>query len=290
MSPQPSEETPVLVITPPRGWVGLGLRELWHYRELFGFLVWRDIKVMYKQTALGAAWAILVPLTQMVIFAFIFGEVANLPTDGLPAPVFYYAALLPWTYFAQSVTMGSNSLVGSANLLTKIYFPRLILPASACIMNLVNFAIAFAILALLMAWHGLAPSGSALLLPLLLLMALVTALGASLFLAALNVKYRDVRFAVPFLVQVWMYLSVLLPFSALTPERFGAWRYLCGLNPMAGVIEGFRWCLFRTDEAFAARAEAPWPLIAIGAVSMAAIFALGLVYFRRTERMFADIV
>lgn len=295
----PSEEfDSVQIIEPPRGWIAIDWGEIWHYRELFGFLVWRDIKVKYKQTLLGAAWAILVPFFQMVIFSFIFGTVANLASDGLPRPIFYFAALLPWTYFSTSLTMSSNSLVGSANLLTKIYFPRLIVPASPCIAGLVDFAIAFLILILMMFYYQILPAVTTVLLPLLLLIAFGTALGVGLIFSALNVKYRDIRYVIPVLVQMWMYCTVILPFSAM-PERLGAWRYLYGLNPMAGVVEGFRWCMLHprmsvektvNNVMVQVPVEAPWALLGIGIPIMLLMLIFGLYYFRRMERQFADIV
>jgi lipopolysaccharide transport system permease protein len=286
------------VIEPPRGWSHIGLGEVWRFRELFGFMVWRDVKVKYKQTLLGAAWAILVPLMQMLIFSLIFGRLAGMPSDGLPSSLFYFAGLLPWTYFATALAMSSNSLVGNSQLLTKVYFPRLIVPASPCIAGLLDFAIAFLILVVMMIYYRVMFPLASLLLPLLVLMALGTALAAGLFLSALNVKYRDIRYVIPFLVQMWMYCTVILPFSAI-PERFGLWRYLYGLNPMAGVVEGFRWCLLHphmsvekivSGETVKLPVEAPWILIAIGLAVLAVMLGGGLYYFKRMERQFADVV
>lgn len=299
LSPTAGARVPVTVIAPPRGWARLDFGELWEFRELFGFLVWRDIKVMYKQTLLGAAWAILVPFTQMVVFTLIFGQLAGLASDGLPGPLFYYAGLLPWTYFSQSLTMASASLVGGQALLTKVYFPRLIIPASACVTPMINFAIAFVILVVMMLWYRVVPSAAALLLPALLLMAFATALGVGLFLSALNVKYRDVKYTVPFLVQIWMYITVILPFSEF--EALGPWRWLYGLNPMGSVVEAFRWCLFHAHPGFGverategaavlAPVAAPWPLLLISLPVTLALLAGGLYYFRRMENQFADIV
>ncbi len=288
----------VQVITPPQGWISIDLGELWRYRDLFWFLVWRDILVKYKQTLLGAVWAILVPFLQMLIFSVIFGQIANLSSDGLPKPIFYYAALLPWTYFATALTMGSNSLVGSSNLLTKIYFPRLMMPCSPCIAGLVDFAIAFVILLLMMIYYRMMPPSAVLLLPFLILVAFGTALGVAMILSALNVKYRDIRYVIPFLVQMWMYCTVIIPFSSI-PERFGLWRYLYGLNPMAGVVEGFRWCLLHpwmfneklvNGETVQVPVDAPWLLLGIGLPVMVLILMAGLSYFKRMERQFADIV
>lgn len=238
----PTFSHPVTVIQPSRGWVSIDLAELRRYRDLFFFMVWRDVKIKYKQALLGFAWAVLVPFSQMVIFSLIFGRLANLSSDGLPRPIYYYAALLPWTYFATALTMSSNSLVSGANFLTKIYFPRLIIPVSPCVAGLVDFAIAFVVLLGLMWWLGVTPAMSALLLPLLMVMAFSTALGFGLVLSALNVKYRDIRYVIPFMIQIWMYATVIVPFSSV-PKDLGPTRYLYGLNPMAGVVEGFRWCL-----------------------------------------------
>jgi len=288
----------VQVIEPPRGWSHIGLGEVWRFRELFGFMVWRDVKVKYKQTLLGAAWAILVPLMQMLIFSLIFGRLAGMPSDGLPSSLFYFAGLLPWTYFATALAMSSNSLVGNSQLLTKVYFPRLIVPASPCIAGLLDFAIAFLILVVMMIYYRVMFPLASLLLPLLVLMALGTALAAGLFLSALNVKYRDIRYVIPFLVQMWMYCTVILPFSAI-PDRFGLWRYLYGLNPMAGVVEGFRWCLLHphmsvekivSGETVKLPVEAPWILIVIGMAVLSVMLGCGLYYFKRMERQFADVV
>ncbi len=306
----------VQVIEPPRGWFHLDWAELWRYRELFFFMVWRDVKVKYKQTVLGAVWAVLVPLLQMIVFTFIFGRVAGLSSDGLPQPIFYYTALLPWTYLAGSLSMAGNSLVGNAQLLTKVYFPRIIVPTSPAVAGLVDFAIAFLILLVMMAWYGIVPAATALYLPLLLLVAVGTALGTGYIFSALNVKYRDIRYALPFLVQIWMYLTVIIPFSSI-PERLGPWRYLYGLNPMAGVIEGFRWCMLHPymsvektvsqhvplaapagpfklslllEQTASSGVEAPWRLLAMGVPVMLLILAVGTVYFRRVEKSFADVI
>ncbi len=320
----------IQVIEPPRGWAWVDWRELWRYRELLGFFVWRDIKVKYKQTLLGAAWAILVPFFQMVVFSLIFGGIAGLSTNGLPRPVFYFAGLLPWTYFATSLGMASQSMVQTGNILTKIYFPRLIVPTAPCIASLVDFMIAFVILIGMMLLYRIVPGTESLLLPLLLLIAFGTAAGASFFLSALNVKYRDVRYVVPFLIQVWMYCTVIIPFSSI-PERFGKWRYLYGLNPMAGVVEGFRWCLahqkmfiadkvktliegnvlpqtINPDQSISVEraldgtfhtylvntintpVDPPWLLIGIGVPVMLLMRAFGLYYFKRMESQFADVV
>jgi lipopolysaccharide transport system permease protein len=298
MTRSPLPAVPVTIIRPAAGWIALDLRELWEARELLAFLTWRDIKVKYSQALLGVAWAVLVPFGQMVVFSLIFGRLAGLPSDGLPSPIFYYAALLPWTYFATALTASSQSLVVNASMLSKVYFPRILMPAASCVAGLLDFVIAFAILILMMLFYRIPPAPTALLIPALMLIAFVTVLGVGLLFAALNVKYRDVRHVIPFIVQVWMFCSVILPFSRL-PEHLGAWRYLYGLNPMAGVIEGFRWCLLRhrmtvervvEGRTVTAPVEAPWLLILVGLPTAFGLLALGLYYFRRVEKRFADIV
>ncbi len=268
------------VIEPARGWVSLKLREVWASHELLYFLVWRDIKVRYKQTALGAAWAIIQPLLTMVVFSLFFGRLAKVPSDGIPYPLFSFTALVPWTFFATGLTMSSNSLVGSANLVQKVYFPRLIIPIATVLSGLVDFAIAMLVLFAMMAWYHVAPTWNVLWLPAFILLACVTALGVGLWLSAMNVKYRDVRFVVPFLAQLWMYATpVAYPSSLLPPP----WRALFGLNPMAGVIEGFRWALLGVN-------TQPGPMLIASSLAAIAILASGAFYFRRMERLFADII
>jgi lipopolysaccharide transport system permease protein len=233
---------PFLRIQPQKGWIKLNLSEMWQNRELLYFLSLRDITVKYKQTLLGLSWAILNPVLNTFIFTVIFGMVSKLPTDGLPQPVFYMSGLIIWKYFADALTGVSNSMVGASHLLTKIYFPRLFIPLSLCVAYLVDLLIAFVLLLLLMAYYHLIPPGAVFFLPLLVLIAMGTALGVGLFFAALNVRFRDVKMLVPFMIQIWMYATVIFPFSKL-PESLGNWRYLWGLNPMCGVVEGFRWCL-----------------------------------------------
>lgn len=282
---------PLTRIRPARGWIGLDFQELWQYRELFAFMVWRDIKIKYKQTFLGAGWAILVPFFNMLIFTLIFGRVAGLPSDGLPQPIFYYCALLPWTYFANSLAMAGNSLVGSSHLLTKIYFPRLIVPAGPCLAGLVDLAIAFLILIAMMIYYKIQLAASVVLLPLLVLCAFCTSLGTGLILSSLNVKYRDIKYIIPFLVQMWMYCTVIIPYSVIQ-KKLGAWHLLYGLNPMAGVVEGFRWSLLQRamESATGRDVTAPWYLISTSMVISVLLLAAGLVYFKRMEKMFADIV
>jgi lipopolysaccharide transport system permease protein len=271
---------PTIVIEPSRGWTGLKLRELWEYRDLLFFLAWRDISVRYKQTILGAAWAIIQPFFSMVVFSLFFGRLAQIPSDGVPYPIFSYAAMLPWTYFANAMTNSSNSLVGSANLLTKVYFPRLVIPLASVIPPAIDFAIAFVVLLGMMAFYGIAPTWHVLWLPAFLLLALITALGVGLWLSAMNVQYRDVRYAVPFLVQFWMFASPVTYPSSIVPE---AWRALYGLNPMAGVIEGFRWALLGTE-------TSPGPLITVSVGAALVLLVSGAYYFRRMEKTFADVV
>jgi lipopolysaccharide transport system permease protein len=273
-------EAPVVVIKPSRGWVSLGLRELWAYRELLYFLVWRDIKVRYKQTILGAAWAIIQPLFTMVIFSIFFGALAQIPSDGIPYPIFSYAALVPWTFFANGLRHSSASLVGSASLINKVYFPRLVIPISTVLAGIVDFLLAFAVLILMMWFYGSVPTLAILWLPLLLLLALVTALGVGLWLTAMNVQFRDIAYLVPFLVQAWMFATPIAYPSSLLSEP---WRTLYGINPMVGVVEGFRWALLGTD-------TAPGPVIFVSALVAVLILVSGLFYFRRMERSFADVV
>jgi len=271
---------PVSEIAPSRGWVALKLRELWAYRELLYFLVWRDIKVRYKQTALGAAWAIIQPFFTMVVFSVFFGSLAKMPSDGIPYPIFAFAALVPWTFFANGLTQASNSLVGNSALIKKVYFPRLAIPIAGVLSNLVDFALAFVVLLLMMVYFKLWPTVAILWLPLLLLLAFVTALGVGLWFSALNVEFRDVRYVVPFLTQFWMFATPVAYPSSLLHEP---WRTLYGINPMAGVVEGFRWALL-------GNANAPGPLIWASAAAALVILVSGAFYFRRMERTFADVV
>jgi lipopolysaccharide transport system permease protein len=269
-----------LVIRPVKGWVPLQPGEWWAYRELLYFLVWRNLKVRYKQTALGAAWAVIQPFMGMVVFSIFFGRLAAVPSDGLPYPLFSYAGLIPWTYFADALTRASTSLVDNERMLTKIYFPRLFIPLSVTLSGLVDLGIALILLIGMMGWYGLTPTGAVWTLPLFIFMAGLTSFSVSLWLSALNVQYRDVRYALSFLVQVWLFATPVAYPSSLVPER---WRALYGLNPMAGVVEGFRWALLGNT-----------PLSpSLVAVSLAAVIILclgGLYYFRRMEETFADVV
>jgi lipopolysaccharide transport system permease protein len=270
---------PVLRIRRSTGWAPLRLRELWEHRELLYFLVWRDLKVRYKQTALGAAWAVVQPIFTMVVFSVIFGRLAHLPSDGQPYPVFTYAALVPWTYFASALTQSSNSLVDQGRLITKVYFPRLLVPMAAVIAGLVDLAIAFVVLIGLVLYYGIVPTMSVLTIPLFVVLAAATTLGVGLWLSALNVRYRDVRHIIPFLVQSWLFATPVAYSSTLIPER---WRPLYGLNPMAGVVEGFRWALLGT--------RPPGPLLLVSLLTVAGLLVGGLFYFRRMESSFADVV
>ena len=268
------------VIRPSQGWVSLNLRELWEYRELLYFLTWRDIKVRYKQTILGAAWAIIQPFFTMVVFSLFFGRLAKIPSDNIPYPIFSYAALVPWTFFANGLTNSSNSLVGGANLIKKVYFPRLIIPVSSVVSGVLDFILAFIVLLGMMLYFNIVPTQNVLWLPPLLLLAFMTALGAGLWLTAMNVQFRDIRYAVPFLVQAWMYATPVVYPSSLLDEP---WRTLYGINPMVGVIEGFRWALLGTD-------TAPGPIIMVSTLVAVILLISGAYYFRRMEKAFADIV
>lgn len=260
--------------------MSLKLDELWEYRELLYFLCWRDIKVRYKQTALGAAWAIIQPFFTMVVFSLFFGRLAQIPSDGIPYPLFAYAALVPWSFFAHSLSSSSNSLVDSANLLRKVYFPRLAIPLATVLSGVIDFVIAFVVLLGMMLLYGRTPTANSLWLPLLLLLALTTALGVGLWLSALNVQYRDVRYTIPFLTQFWLFATPIAYPSSLLSEP---WRTLYGINPMVGVVEGFRWALLGT-------ATAPGPIILVSALAAVGLLVSGAYYFRRMEKHFADVV
>ncbi|MBA2454612.1 MAG: ABC transporter permease [Chloroflexia bacterium] len=271
---------PTIVIQPSSGWAALRLGEVWRYRELLYFLTWRDLKLRYKQTLIGAVWAVIQPFMTMVVFAVIFGRLVGVPSDGLPYPVFAYAALVPWTFFATSMTQAGMSLVRDSNLISKVYFPRLVSPTASVLSGVVDFGVAFSVLLGLMAWYGIVPGVAVLTIPFFLLLALLSSLGISLWLAALNVKYRDIRYTIPFLTQFWLYATPVAYPSSLIPEQ---WRLLYGLNPMAGVIEGFRWALLGT-------ANPPGAMIVVSASIVIAIFVGGLFFFRRMEREFADVI
>ena len=272
--------TPEIRIEPSKGWSPLRLRELWEYHELLYFLAWRDVKIRYKQTVFGAAWAIIQPFLTMVVFSLFFGKLAKMPSDGVPYPIFSFAALVPWTLFNYGLTQASNSLVGSSHLITKVYFPRLIIPIASLLSGVVDFLIAFGLLLAMMVFYGIIPTIHVLWVPALVLLTLTTALGVGLWLSALNVQYRDVRFTLGFLAQLWMFATPIAYPSSLLPER---WRTLYGLNPMAGVVEGFRWALLGT-------ATRPGPMIFASAAASLVLLITGAFYFRRMERNFADVV
>jgi lipopolysaccharide transport system permease protein len=265
---------------PPKGWDWPKFRELWEYRELLFFFAWRDIKVRYRQTVMGALWAIIQPLFTMMIFSLFFGRLANIPSDGVPYPIFTFTALVPWTFFANALAQASNSLVVNANMVKKIYFPRLALPIATVLAGVIDFALAFVVLLGIMFFYGLVPTINLIWLPLFALLALVTSLGVSLWLAAMNVQFRDVRYTIPFLTQAWLFVTPIAYPSSLLPEP---WRTVYGLNPMAGVVEGFRWALLGTD-------TAPGKMIIISALVAVTLFISGAFYFRRMEQSFADVL
>jgi lipopolysaccharide transport system permease protein len=272
--------THAIRIQPSHGWVSIKFRELWDYRELFFFLVWRDVKVRYKQTALGAAWAIIQPLFTVIIFSLFFGRLAKVPSDGIPYPLFSFAALVPWTFFAYGLNQSSNSLVGSANLITKVYFPRLAVPVSSVVAGVVDFVFALSVLLFMMVHYHVSPTRNVIFLPIFVLLTLTTSLGVGLWLSALNVKFRDVRLVLPFLVQLWMFATPIAYPSSLLHEP---WRTVYGLNPMVGVVEGFRWALLGVK-------TPPNLMVIISAAASLLLLLSGLVYFRRMEKTFADLV
>jgi len=276
--PQPQYH---LRIEPSKGWVSLKLRELWEYRELLYFLTWRDIKVRYKQTVLGAAWAIIQPFFTMVVFSLFFGGLAKVPSDDVPYPIFSYTALVPWTFFAYGLQQSSNSLVASANLLKKIYFPRLVIPISSVISGVVDFVLAFIVLLIMMLVYGIFPTVNVIFLPFFVLLAFVTSLGVGMWLSAMNVQFRDVRYTIPFLTQFWMFATpIAYPSSLIENDLL---RALYGINPMTGVVEGFRWALLNTD-------TAPGPIVVVSSAVAVGLLISGMYYFRRMEKTFADVV
>jgi lipopolysaccharide transport system permease protein len=272
-------DLPVIYLRPIKGWVALNLRDLWKYRELIYFLSWRDVKVRYKQAVLGIAWAILQPFVTMVIFTLVFDNLTKMPSDGIPYPLFSFAGLLPWQFFQAALQRSSISLVGNANLLTKVYFPRLSIPLASVMASLVDFAFSFIILIGMMIYYKVWPSWNMLWLPLFVLLALATAMAVGVWLSALNVQYRDIQHMVPFIITAWMYASpVVYSATAIT----GKWQIIYGLNPMAGVIQGFRYALLGT--------QPPSAMIAVSVAVVLALLVSGLIYFRRMERTFADMV
>jgi lipopolysaccharide transport system permease protein len=270
----------VIILRPPKGWGALNLKDLWVYRELIYFLTWRDLKVRYKQTALGAAWAILQPFLTMVVFSIFFGGLLNVSSGDVPYPVFSYTGLLPWIMFSKALTDASRSLVVNRNMITKVYFPRMVIPLSSVLSSVVDFAIAFVILLGMMLYFQIIPTAAVWTLPLFILLALITALGIGLWLSSLNVMYRDIGYALPFLTQLWFYLTPIVYSATIVPEE---WRILYALNPMVGVVEGFRWALLGTD-------TAPGPVVAVSSVIAIFLLISGMFYFRRMERNFADLV
>jgi lipopolysaccharide transport system permease protein len=267
-------------IGPPRGWFELNLREMWNYRELLYFFVWRDLKIRYKQTAIGVGWVVLQPLMAMLLFTVFFGRLAKMPSEGLPYPVFYYTGLLPWLYFSASLTHATNTVVEHERVITKVYFPKMFLPFSAVLSGLVDFGIGFGLLMGLMLYYHLIPTIATLLVPIFLLLAVMTALAVGLWLSALNAIYRDVRYVIPFLVQFWLFASPVVYPSTVVPAK---WRWLYGLNPMAGVVEGFRW-------AVTGRGKAPGVLVLVSATTVLLLFLGGVVYFKKMESKIADTV
>jgi lipopolysaccharide transport system permease protein len=271
---------PEVIIQPAHGWIPVNLYEVWEYRELLYFLTWRDIKVRYKQTMIGAAWAIIQPFLMMVVFSLFFGRLAQVPSDGIPYPIFVYCALLPWQLFAHALGESSNSLVANERLITKVYFPRLVIPIAAVCGGLVDFAISFVVFLALVAYYGVVPGVAIVTLPLFVLLAVLTALAVGLWLSALNVQYRDVRYTLGFLTQFWLFATPVAYPSSLVPEP---WRALYGLNPMAGVVEGFRWALL-------AKTEPPGVLLGVSTAVVLLVLIGGLYYFTRMEEVFADLV
>jgi lipopolysaccharide transport system permease protein len=276
----PTHRLPHLRIEPSNGMIPLKMKELWEYRELLYFLVWRDIKVRYKQTALGVLWAIIQPVLTMVVFSIFFGKLGKLPSDGIPYPIFSFAALVPWTLFSNGLTQASSSLVASSNLIKKVYFPRLIIPIATVLAGVVDFVLAFVILLIMMAFYGITPTINVLWLPVFLAMTIVASLAVSLWLSALNVEYRDIRYVVPFLTQIWLFATPIAYSSTLLSEP---WRTLYGLNPMVGVVEGFRWALLGTN-------TQPGMMAVASAITALFLLISGAFYFRRMEKTFADII
>jgi lipopolysaccharide transport system permease protein len=274
------ENLPLVVIEPSRGWIRVNLAELFQYRELVFFLAWRDVKVRYRQTVLGALWAILQPITTMLVFSIFFGRLARVPSDNVPYPIFSFAALVPWTLFSTGLTQSSNSLVSGANLLRKVYFPRLVMPIASVLVGVVDFVLAFAVLIAMMLWYGFVPTSAALVIPALVLLTVTTSLGAGLWLAAFNVRFRDVRYVIPFLVEIWLLATPIAYPSSLLSDR---WRAVYALNPMVGVVEGFRWALLGAD-------TTPGPMILVSSFASTLLLVGGVYVFRRMERNLADVV
>jgi len=267
-------------ISPPDSWLSFELRELWIYRELLFFLVWRDIKVKYKQTVLGIGWAVIQPFFTMVVFSIFFGKIAKMPSDGVPYPIFSYAALVPWIFFANSLSSASNSLVGESNLIKKVYFPRLVIPISSVVSGTMDFLLSFLLLIALMIYWNIVPTVATIWLPVFTVLAMVTALGVGLWLSALNVQFRDIRYIIPFLIQIWLFATPIVYPSSLLPE---SWRILYGLNPMVGVVEGFRWALLGTS-------GPPGLMLLVSVAVSVGLLLSGALYFRKMENTFADVI
>ncbi len=283
-----TQQEEVIRLQPSRGWTALNLLEVWRYRELVYFLIWRDIKVRYKQTALGAAWAIIQPFFTMIVFTIFFGKLAGVPSDGVPYPIFSYTGLLPWGLFAKALSDAGRSMVANRSMITKVYFPRLVIPIASVLSGLVDFAIGFVVLIGMIIYYNYIPIPSAqinptaaiITLPFFILLALITALGVGLWLSALNVKYRDINYIIPFLTQFWLFITPIAYPSSIVPEQ---WRWLYALNPMTGVVEGFRWALLGVE-------TAPGLMLAVSFTVSILTLISGMFYFRRMERTFADIV
>jgi lipopolysaccharide transport system permease protein len=273
-------QVPHTLIKPAGKWTAIRLDELWAYRELLFFFIWRDIKVRYRQTVMGVLWAVIQPFFTMVVFSLFFGNLAGVPSDDVPYPLFTFAALVPWTFFANALTQGSNSLVNSSDMIRKIYFPRLTLPTATVLSGILDFVLAFGLLLIIMLFYQRIPTINVLWLPLFLLLALITSLGVSLWLSAMNVQFRDVRYTIPFLTQAWLFITPIAYPSSLLSEP---WRTLYGLNPMAGVVEGFRWALLGTD-------TAPGPIIVVSSLAAVLLLVSGVFYFRKMEKTFADVI
>ena len=275
----PHIDKPLIVIEASKSWRALNLLDIWQYRELLYFMVWRDVKVRYKQTVLGASWAVLQPLLTMIIFTIFFGRLAGIPSDNMPYPVFAYAALLPWTFFSNAVTASSNSLIGSSNLITKVYFPRMIIPSAAVGAGLVDFAIAFLVFLGLMVFYSVTPSVNMLMLPALLLLTTMLALGVGMWMSAMNVKYRDIRYALPFLMQIWMFASPIVYSTSLVPQK---WQWLLALNPLTGIIDSFRAALLGRPF--------NWLTLSSSLIITLIVLVYSAYSFRRVEKQFADII
>jgi lipopolysaccharide transport system permease protein len=285
--PSPPQEE-IVYLRPSRGWTAVNLLDVWRYRELVYFLIWRDIKVRYKQTALGAAWAIIQPFFTMVVFTIFFGRLAGVPSDGVPYPIFSFAGLLPWGLFSKALSDAGRSMIANRSMITKVYFPRLVIPLASVLSGLVDFGIGFLVLIGMMVYYNympgsetqITPTLAILTLPVFVLLALVTALGVGLWLSALNVIYRDINYILPFLTQFWLFVTPIAYPSSIVPEQ---WRWLYAINPMTGVVEGFRWALLGVD-------TAPGPMLAVSSIIAVLLLVSGLFYFRRMERTFADMV